>query len=41
MPDREMWDVVEVFNDVHLREDQLREHQRLSRRSLPSIEAMA
>jgi hypothetical protein len=41
MPDREMWEVVEVFNDVTLREDQLREHQRLNRRSLPSIEAMA
>jgi hypothetical protein len=41
MPDREMWDVIEVFNDVALREDQLREHQRLNRRSLPSVEAMA
>lgn len=41
MPDREMWQVVEVFTDITLREDQLREHQRLNRRSLPSIEAIA
>lgn len=40
LPDRRMWEVVEVFADVTLREDQLREMQSLNRKSLPSVEAM-
>lgn len=40
LPDRTMWDVVEVFDAPILREDQLREMQTLNRKSLPSIEAM-
>jgi hypothetical protein len=35
-----LWEVVEVALRPKLREDQLKEHQMLNRRSLPSIEAM-
>jgi hypothetical protein len=41
LPSRELWEVVEVFRENCLPETSLREHQRLNRRSLPSIEPMA
>lgn len=39
LPDREMWEVVEVFK-LGLPESMLKEHQRMHRNSLPSIEGM-
>lgn len=40
LPSRNRWTVAEVF-DHELPEDVLRSTQRLNRRSLPSVEAMA
>lgn len=40
LPVDELWQVVEVYKHA-LPEDALKEKQRLNRRSLPSIEAMA
>lgn len=40
LPSRELWTVAEVY-DHALPEDVLKESQRLNRRSLPSVEAMA
>lgn len=39
-PDDTLWEVISVAETPTLREDQLREHQLLNRRSLPSVEAM-
>ena len=39
-PDGTLWEVLAVADVPTLREDQLKEHQMLNRRSLPSIEAM-
>jgi hypothetical protein len=40
LPERELWDVVRVF-DHGIPEDMLKEQQRLHRGSLPSVERMA
>ena len=40
LPSRELWEVVEVF-EHGLPEELLKEHQKLNRRSLPSIDPMA
>lgn len=40
LPQRELWEVVEVFYPP-MSEAMLKDHQRMNRRSLPSIEAMA
>lgn len=39
LPSRELWEVVQVFAHT-LPEDLLKEHQRLNRGSLPSVERM-
>src|SRR5277367_3775288 len=38
LPDREQWEVVEVFALNVMAEESLKETQRLNRRSLPSVE---
>ena len=40
LPDRELWDVAEVFKGHGIPEDLLKEHQRLHRGSLPSVKSM-
>lgn len=40
LPSRDLWDVVEVFKERGMPEDMLKEHQRLNRGSLPSVERM-
>lgn len=41
LPERELWEVTEVFKGIALREDILKEHQRLNRHSLPSVEPVS
>jgi hypothetical protein len=41
LPDRELWKVVEVYRSTPMPEDALKEHQRMHRGSLASIERMA
>jgi hypothetical protein len=41
LPVHEFWTVAEVFTSTSMDVDTLKETQRLNRRSLPSIEAMA
>lgn len=40
LPSREKWRVAEVFKEQGMPEDSLREHQRLNRNSLPSVDPM-
>lgn len=39
LPEREIWQVVEVFGHA-IPESMLKEHQRMHRNSLPSVEGM-